>query len=369
MIPPITDHGGVVLVVDDVPRNLQLLANILASRHYEVLLAESGVVALERVAARLPDLILLDLMMPGMDGMEVCRRLKDDPRTMAVPVIFLTAADETGTAARALESGAVDFILKPFNRAELLARVRTHVALKRTRDELQRIIGQKNELMSAVAHDLKNPISAVRFSAMILRDEGLKAPDPRAEIVDNIIEACNGALEFIQQRLEASALASRFEHPIIGRIDLIAVLHDTAQQNVPAAHQKTITLQLDFPDDKEVPVLGEHEALGRVLNNLLSNAIKFTPPGGTVALSFTPAAPGEMVRVRVRDSGPGLTAEDHAHLFEPYRRLSAKPTGGESSTGLGLSIARDLITALGGAIGCEPCSGPGATFWIEVRQA
>ncbi|MGC4073421.1 MAG: response regulator [Nibricoccus sp.] len=176
MIRTTSGHGGVVLVVDDIQRNVQLVGATLTREGYEVLFATSGEQALERLQARQPDLVLLDLMMPGMDGMEVCRRIKRDPRTVTLPVIFLTAANEAELAAKALSEGAVDFINKPFNTAELLARVRTHVDLKRTRDELQRIIAQKNELMSAVAHDLKNPISSVRFSAFMLRDEGLKAP-------------------------------------------------------------------------------------------------------------------------------------------------------------------------------------------------
>jgi len=202
-----TEHGGVVLVVDDVQRNLQILSGILAPRHFEVILADSGPAALTHVEARRPDLILLDLMMPGMDGMEVCRRLKAQSKFADIPIVFVTAADEADVAAEAIGLGAVDYISKPFNTAELVARVRTHVALKRTRDELHRIITQKNELMSAVAHDLKNPVSAVRFSALMLRDQGLVPPDPRAELVESIVDACEGVLEFIQARLEQSARA------------------------------------------------------------------------------------------------------------------------------------------------------------------
>ena len=161
MIRSVPGHGGVVLVVDDVARNVQLLGATLSREGYEVLFATSGEMALERLQARLPDLVLLDLMMPGIDGLEVCNRIKQDPRTLHLPVIFLTAANEADIAAKALTEGAVDFISKPFNTAELLARVRTHVDLKRTRDELQRLLREGTCL---VLPDADKTLATVRPS-------------------------------------------------------------------------------------------------------------------------------------------------------------------------------------------------------------
>ncbi len=356
-----------MLVVDDVQRNLQILGGILAPRHFEVMLANSGEAALARVGARRPDLILLDLMMPGMDGMEVCRRLKEDPKTADIPVVFLTAANEAELAADAIGTGAVDYITKPFNTAELLARVRTHVALKRTRDELHRIIVQKNELMSAVAHDLKNPISSVRFSALMLRDQGIMPPDPRAELVDEIVESCDGVLAFIQERLEESARAVHLELVHCAPLDLIEVLNVVLMQNMAAAANKKIEFSVDFPDEGPIQVLGDHGALNRVLNNLVSNAVKFSPPGRRVQVVVRQGMDGGEVRIEVRDQGPGLTEEDRQYLFTPYRRLSAQPTGGESSTGLGLSIARELTEKMNGTIGCDTPPGGGACFWVQLR--
>jgi two-component system sensor histidine kinase/response regulator len=364
-----SEHGGVVLIVDDVLRNQQILRGILAPRHFEVLLASNGAEALARVTERRPDLVLLDLMMPGMDGMEVCRRLKADARTVDIPVVFLTAANEADVAADAIGLGAVDYITKPFNTAELLARVRTHVALKRTRDELHRIILQKNELMSAVAHDLKNPISAVRFSALMLRDQGIMPPDPRSELVEDIVESCDSVLAFIQERLELSARAARLEHIEIVALDLIDVLNGVLMQNLPASSKKNIELAVDFPDNGAILVHADHQALSRALNNLVSNAVKFSPPGRRVLLAVRLDDPAGQVRTEVRDEGPGFTEEDRQHLFTPYRRLSAQPTGGESSTGLGLSIARELVEKMNGKIGCDTLPEGGASFWIRLARA
>ena len=265
MIRSAPGHGGVVLVVDDVARNVQLLGATLSREGYEVLFATSGEMALERLQARLPDLVLLDLMMPGIDGLEVCNRIKQDPRTLHLPVIFLTAANEADIAAKALTEGAVDFISKPFNTAELLARVRTHVDLKRTRDELQRIIAQKNELMSAVAHDLKNPISSMRFSAYMLRDEGLKAPDPRAELVDTILETCDGVLKFIQDRLELSAAEAKLGQLQLEPVDLAEIIKQVLRINTPTAHAKSQKLICASRLNGLSPVRADYHALGQVL--------------------------------------------------------------------------------------------------------
>ncbi|MGH8019057.1 MAG: hybrid sensor histidine kinase/response regulator, partial [Opitutaceae bacterium] len=311
-------------------------------------------------------LILLDLMMPGMDGMEVCRRIKASPRTIDIPVIFLTAANDAENAAKALGQGAVDYIFKPFNTAELLARVRTHVALKRTRDELYRIIKQKNELLSVVAHDLKNPLSSIRFSAIMLKESGVVEPDPRAELVNTIIDTCGNALDFIQQGLSRNAQSALLEHVHLAPVELLDVLTQVIQENLPLAYQKQIELDLDF-DESLSHVTADREAFARALNNLVSNAIKFSPKGRGVLVKVRPSVDAKSVRLSVIDQGPGLNADDLKHLFEPYRRLSAQPTGGESSTGLGLSITRDLVTKMGGQIGCES-NGSGATFWVELPK-
>jgi two-component system, sensor histidine kinase and response regulator len=363
-------HGGVVLVVDDLPRNVQLVGSILTRKGYEVLFATSGEAALERLEARMPDLILLDLMMPGMDGLMVCRRIKNDPRTLHLPVIFLTAVNESDLAAKALTEGAVDFISKPFNTAELLARVRTHVDLKRTRDELERIITQKNELMSAVAHDLKNPISSVRFSAYMLRAEGLRPPDPRAELVDTILESCDGLLKFIQDRLERGAAESKLSKLQLEAVDLAELIGQLIRQNLPVAHAKQQSLVCVSCLDGLPLVRADFHALGQVLSNLVSNALKFSQPGAGVRIEVgvEQDVPGR-VRVTVHDQGPGLTEADARDLFKPYQRLSARPTGGESSTGLGLSITHDMITGMGGTIDFQSEPGRGASFWITLPIA
>jgi two-component system, sensor histidine kinase and response regulator len=358
----------VVLVVDDSEKNREYVGSILAHQRYEVLFAASGPEALDLIAARVPDLILLDLMMPGMDGLEVCKRLKSNPATMDVPVIFLTAAQDMEIAVKALEVGAVDFINKPFHAPELLARVRTHVELKQTRDELNRIISEKSELMSAVAHDLKNPLSAARFSALMLKEP--VSPASHQELVQCVIEACESMLAFVQERLERNARESHGGTLKIEPVGLAEVLSSIVRQNLSVAHAKQSTLDVALEEAGALAVLADYHALSQVLDNLVSNALKFSPPGSCVTVTIErPEDDPPNVVVSVRDQGPGVTEEDLRHMFEPYRRLSAKPTAGESSTGLGLSIARRLMERMGGTIGCDSQPGSGTRFWIKIRSA
>lgn len=357
-----------MLVVDDNERNLQLVGSILSDQRYVVLFATSGPQAFDLIATRVPDLVLLDLTMPGMDGLEVCRRLKADPRTIDVPVIFLTAAKDMEIAVMALDQGAVDFITKPFHAPELLARVRTHVELKQTRDELQKIITEKNELMSAVAHDMKNPLSAVRFSALMLREP--VSQTVQQELVEGMVEACDGMLGFIEERLERNARESHGGNLNIQPIKLADVLTCIVQQNLPIAHAKQSTLDLTGADAGPITVIADYHGICQVLSNLVSNALKFSPSGSCVTVAVEKSAEDhQYVRLSVGDEGPGVTPDDRRHLFEPYRRLSAKPTAGESSTGLGLSIARRLIERMGGTIGCDSRPGKGALFWIKIKLA
>jgi two-component system sensor histidine kinase/response regulator len=357
-----------VLVVDDSEKNRRLVGSVLSNSHYEVLFAKSGAEALEQIAARVPDLVLLDLMMPGIDGLEVCKRLKANPLAVGVPIIFLTAAQDVEATVKGLELGAVDFINKPFHVPELLARVRTHVELKRTRDELHKIIIEKNELMSAVAHDLKNPLSAVRFNALMLREP--QKPAIHAELVQGVVEACEGMLAFIEDRLERNARETRGGELNIQQVELADVLTCVVRQNLVLANAKNSVIELVSGDGGPVVVTADFHGLCEVLDNLVSNALKFSPPESCVKITVEKStADRPSVKLTVGDEGPGLTAEDRTHLFEPYRRLSAKPTAGESSTGLGLNIAQRLMEQMGGAIGCDSQPGKGARFWINVRLA
>lgn len=360
-------RDGVVLIVDDLERNLQVLGEILSQQRYEVLFASSGESALERVEACKPDLILLDIMMPGLSGIEVCQRLKLNPATQDIPIIFVTAAHETSLVVKGLSEGAVDYVTKPFHAPELLARVSTHVALKQARDETRRVIMEKNDLMAAVAHDLKNPLGSIRIAARSLL-EGL-AGDPKCEMAEVIADSTDELLELINERLTRNARESELARLNLGTVNLGEVLASVVQQNRPAAHAKGIELNLALSPGDELLAEADYHAVAQIFDNLVSNAIKFSPAKLSVEILIGDAGLAGLRRIMVRDHGPGCSEADRKYLFKPYHRLSARPTGGESSTGLGLSIAENLARKMSGRMGCDDTPGGGATFWVDLPVA
>lgn len=354
-----------ILVVDDQPTNIQLLGAVLGRLGHEIIPASDGPTAFKRLALRVPDLILLDLLMPGMNGCEVCRRLKAEPNWMDIPVIFLSAADDKGLIVQALNSGGVDYVTKPFNQAELISRVRTQLALKSARDELKQLAEDKDELLGILAHDLKSHLGGMQMSARLLhtRIDRLENPDPRAaQLAENLQHTSGQLLAFVKEFLaNAAADYSVTLKPIV--LSLTDVAAAAVQQFRDVAAQKKLKIETDFPT-QDLPAFADPSALEQVLDNLLSNAVKFSPPGKSVRVSARRR--DDYSECVIQDQGPGFTAEDRARMFRRYGRLSARPTGNEPSTGLGLSIVRKLVVAMNGELACESSPGNGAAFTIRM---
>ncbi len=356
-----------ILVVDDVLQNLQVVGAMLRAEGFDVMPAGGGAQALERVSARLPDLILLDLMMPGMDGHEVCRRLKADPAARHIPVIFLTASNEMEHLVQGFQAGAVDYVTKPFNGPELLARVRTHLELKLARERLREMNDEKNEFMGIAAHDLRGPLSAIKgYAEMVLED----AQDARhPEIERNAGKICDITSRMggmVQNLLDANRIERGEMDLRLTSTDVGAALASVVEGHRSRARAKQQTLCLDDGGPSTL-AMADLALLTQVLENLLSNAVKYSPPERNIFLSVKNSEGA--VRCEVRDEGPGLTAEDHKKLFGKFARLSAKPTGGENSTGLGLSIVKKMVEAMNGRIWCESSPGQGAAFILTLPAA
>ena len=359
--PPATPAR--ILVVDDQPANIQVVGTVLGKLGHEIIPASDGPTALKRLALRVPDLILLDLLMPGMDGCEVCRRLRENPDWQDIPVIFLSAADDKDLIVRALNAGGVDYITKPFSQAELVSRVRTQLALKNARDRLRQLAEDKDELLGILTHDLKNQLGGIEMSARLLRDRVTSAADARStQLADNIFRSGVQLLAFVKEFL-ANAAADHGIEVRMAPLNFSAAAAATAQQYQEAARCKQLEIVTDFPANAFM-VQADPRALDQVLDNLVSNAIKFSPAGKRVFIAVRSAS-GRAECV-IRDEGPGFTTEDRARLFKRYARLSARPTGGEPSTGLGLSIARKLMAVMDGELICESVPGEGATFTVQL---
>ncbi len=359
--------AGCLLVVDDQESNIQVIGAALGRLGFEILPATGGAQVFQRLAVRRPDLILLDLLMPEMDGFEVCRRIRDNPVWAEIPIIFLSSADEKGLIVRALESGGVDYITKPFNHAELVTRVRTHLALKKARDELKQLAEDRDELLGILAHDLKNHLGGMDMSAQLLRDRTEAMADPKLRLMaENISHYSSQMLTFVKQFL-ANASADHGLNLKTEQINLSDAAARAVQQHQQAAKCKQLVLRIVLPPNGML-VEADGAALNQVLDNLLSNAIKFSPPDKQIRLTVCP--PGaKYVECQIQDEGPGFSENDKIGMFRRYGRLSARPTGGEPSTGLGLSIVKKLVLAMRGELACESTLGHGATFAFRLPRA
>lgn len=352
--------GSRILVVDDEEENIRVVAGVLAPLGYELSAAFSATEAAERVASVSPDLILLDIGLPDKSGVDLCAEWRATPSLAEVPVVFLSAANDKKLIVRALESGGVDYITKPFDRAELLSRVRAHIALKRTRDELADLLADREALIGMLAHDFKSHLSGTLMSTELLAGRTNEMTERSAELVTAIAESTERMHLAVSQFLanqRALALEPQLS-PVSPRPILATLVADWNQR----ADAKGITFHSDLPPDLP-SIHADKEALRQILDNLLSNAVKFTPSGGSVEVSAE-TLPSGGCQITIRDSGPGFTEEDRANAFRRYTKLSAKPTGQESSSGLGLFIVNKLAAAMDAELLLESIPGKGATFKV-----
>ena len=353
-------NRSIILVVDDHEQNIKVLANILSFMGYDLIPAMTAEQAFARLEHTTPDLILLDLILPDVDGITVCQRIQKMPALQGIPIIFLSASDDKNLIVKALESGGVDYITKPFNKAELISRVRTHLALKNARDRLAELAADKDELLRMLAHDLKNHVAGVQMGTSLLLDRRTAdASDERStRILKNVFESSMRMLGFIKTFLANHAgVSSELE---LTPVDLWGVIDPVVKGLESLALAKDVTIHL--PDSRTPhTVLANEEGVARVIENLLANSIKFGPRGTEVRIDVEADPRGRTVVV-VSDTGPGFSGDDATIIFQRYTRLSAQPTGGEPSTGLGLFIVKKMMGAMGGNV--ELKDGPGAVFQL-----
>jgi signal transduction histidine kinase len=345
-----------ILIVDDTHANLGVLVETLGAAGYSLMVAEDGEEALTQTAQTQPDLILLDVMMPGIDGFETCRRFKAQPQTADIPVLFMTALNETTDKVRAFAAGGVDYLTKPIEHEEALARVRTHLALRRLQRELQAEVALKDRFMRIASHDLRNPLCLILMAGELARRQR-GAPESVLKYVANITDSASHMRRVIDTFLH-------LKRGDAARVELNLVAAAAVDQHQFAAAAKGISLTLE-PAEAPAPIARcEPAHVFQAVTNFVSNALKFTPRGGTVTVRTHSA--DARVRCEVQDSGPGVRADERDQLFVEHGRLSPKPTGGEESHGVGLAIVKHLVESQGGAVGAEFPAGGGSVFWFEL---
>lgn len=349
-----------ILVVDDNDLNRRLVMLTLGKLGYEVVEAESGRMALECVGARQIDLVLLDVTMPGMDGIEVLTRLRQRYTVLELPVIMFTADDNQERIVEALSQGANDYLLKPLNPAVAAARIKTQLSIAC----LSKL---KDNVLRFASHDLKKPMLVIADIIETMRGMQTQQVNPAEmneylELLDQtnqrMLDVVHGFLD--QNQFQASTLQAD------DAIDLNALICETKQANELYANQKHTALSIDLASG--LPRFRTDEfKVRQVLDNMIGNAIKFSPLGAHVLIRSEMRE--DVVLVEVVDDGPGLTPEDQGKLFQYGAHLSNKPTGGESSSGIGLCLCKELIEAAGGLIGARTNRGKGATFWFSLPIA
>jgi two-component system sensor histidine kinase/response regulator len=362
----LTTTPGRILVVDDQPANLRAVSALLSRHGCEVLTASNGEEALELAQAQVPDLLLLDMMMPGMDGFELLERIQEHPDLRKLPVIFLTAAQDREMLLRAFAVGAVDYVTKPFIPEELLARVTAHVGLKLTRDRLERVARQRQELVNLVAHDLKNPLSSVLFASDVLRNDGCK-PERVPRYLEMIYESAGDALGYIRRYLETQAeRSSGPDRAGKARTTLQDTIDWLVQRYELQLESRGVRMQANAPEESS-PVAIDGLVLRQVAENLVSNAMKYAP-GSPIELTARASAPG-FWQLMVEDRGPGVPPARQSQLFKPFTRLTDNDPAGGLSSGLGLSLAKHILAGYDGNLWYEDREGGGARFVIELPAA
>jgi two-component system, sensor histidine kinase and response regulator len=352
-----------ILIVDDTPANLGVLVETLGVAGYQLMVAEDGEEALAQTLQTQPDLILLDVMMPGIDGFETCRRLKARAETRDIPVLFMTALNETTDKVKAFAAGGVDYIAKPIEHEEALARVGTHLAIRRLQRELQEQVALKQKFMKIAGHDLRNPLFLILLATELARRQ-TGIPPKVIRFLESIEESAAHIRRIIDTFLEIRTPAPSATE--VGGVDLGLLGTAVVRQHEHAAERKSIRLALENVDG--LPLVRCEAALSyQAFSNFISNALKFTPVGGNVTVRTQLL--DNIVRVEVQDTGPGVPANERERLFRKPGRLSPRPTAGEESTGHGLTIVKQLIESQSGRVGASFPADGGSIFWFELPVA
>ncbi len=355
-----------LLIVDDVLANLKVLGEILKKEGYKVRPVPTGQLALEVAQKEKPDLILLDIMMPIMDGYEVCSRLKKDKTLRDIPVIFISALNETDDIVRALNSGGADYITKPFQAEEVKARVATHIKLYQQSKKLIELNAIKNKFFSIIAHDLKSPFTGLLglSELMVTDNQDLTLSEFRQysnsmhRTVVNIYKLLENLLEWAQVQNNSLSFDPK-------EIDLRELFSECVASIEQSALQKEVTIINEIPAGQKV--CADEKMLNSILGNLLSNALKFSRRNGTI-VGKAKADDDGMIEVSIADTGVGMPESMIQKLFKLGERVSNIGTDGELSTGLGLLLCKEFVEKHNGKIWVESQVGGGSVFHFTLMD-
>jgi signal transduction histidine kinase len=360
----------IILVVDDTPDNLTLISSLL-NESYQVKIANGGKRALKIAQSDTPpDLILLDIMMPNMDGYEVCEQLKFNPKTANIPVIFLTSKSEIADEQKGLELGAVDYITKPISPPIVLARVKNHLALQEKNRSLITAISvaekanlAKSEFLSSMSHELRSPLNAILGFAQLMESDSPASTQAHKDSISHILHAGWHLLKLINEILDLAKIEQRQISLTEESVSLDEIFTECQSIIGQLAIQRKITLI--FPKFSTPHfVRSDRTRLKQIFINLLSNAIKYNKKFGAVEVTCVMIS-STRIRISITDTGNGLNQDQLSQLFQPFNRLGQE-SATEEGTGIGLVVTKRLVELMGGQIDVESTVGKGSVFWFEL---
>ena len=355
-----------ILIVDDVPKNIQLLGSILKEESYELEFATSGKEALEWLDSKQFDLVLLDIMMPEMDGFEVCRRIKENPYTREVSVIFLTAKADFQSIIQGFEVGAVDYITKPYNRKELMIRVKTHLTMQRQRKQLEQSTAFEKKVFSIIGHDLRSPMGNIRtyIDAFLIVNPDLN--ENVLALLKDLYLLSDNAFNLLENLLNWAKSQSG------------GIICRPQMEDISLLTERVLTLFSLQAESKKISLKfrGMHNALGYfdpelisvVIRNLISNAMKFTPRGGSIALKtyYQQNNRLKLLVFEISDTGTGMPPEIVDNLLNKNIHFTTYGTDNEKGSGLGFQLCKEFVALNSGHITIKSIPGTGSSFFVNL---
>lgn len=380
-------NAATIMIVDDTPTNLQLLEELLHGQGYRVVAFPNGALALKAATKKPPDLILLDIMMPDMDGFEVCQQLKTDEKLRDIPVIFLSALNETLDKVKAFSLGGVDYMTKPFQEGEVLSRIKNHLNLRRQQllieaqkqqleqnyEQLRHVNQQliqaaqaKDDFLANMSHELRTPLNAILGLSEVLQEQ-VYGPltEKQTKSIRIIEESGRHLLALINDVLDVAKMeAGKFELDI-APVEVSQLCQSSLRLIKQAAHKKRIKVTFQLDEDV-ITIAGDERRLKQMLVNLFSNAVKFTATGGLVGLEVKGLTEEEQVHFIVWDTGIGINSTDMRRLFQPFSQIDSSLTRQHTGTGLGLVMVKHLAEMHGGDVSVTSDVGQGSRFTVSL---
>lgn len=366
--------SGKILIVDDTPANVRLLSDILGPKGYKLYIAGSGEQALKIAPRIVPDVILMDVMMPGIDGFETCLQLKQDDQFKDVPIIFITAKADPSDLSRGFEVGGVDYITKPINQLEVEARVNTHLKIRELILSQQNFIAtleggleEQKKGMASMGHELRTPLNAIiGYSDLLLEDMGSYSGEncgDCSEKVNAINTAGNYLLKLINDVLDVAKIDAGKMEIHLEEFHLGSFLQFIESTVSPLTLKRGNRFELVCGNTDEMLNM-DPTKLKQIILNLLGNAAKFTEKGH-IKLDVNLSDADGLI-IKISDTGIGMTSDQLANLFQDYKQADSSIAGKYGGTGLGLTISKKMVHLMGGDIQVESIAGEGTTFTVTL---